>query len=58
MEALCRHEHTYEDEVVLQLFKSQRDKRIERQIDMVQSALEDIREEIRSLRKAITLDRT
>ena len=58
MEALCGREHTYEDEVVLRLFKSQRDKRIERQINMVQSALEDIREEIRSLRKAITLDRT
>ena len=47
--------HPYEDEVLSQLFKDQRDERIERQIEMVQSALEDIRKEIQSLREAITL---
>ena len=56
--ALYEHEDAYKDEVVMRLFKSQRDKHIERRIDMVQSALEDIQGEIWSLRKAIALDRT
>ena len=50
-------QHGYEDEVMVWLFKSQRDKCIEHQIDMVQSALEDIQREIWYLHKAITFHR-
>ena len=47
----------YRDEVVLWLFRTEREKCMEHQIDMVQSALEDIRREIQSLHEAITLDK-
>lgn len=41
------------DEVVARIFRSQRDKRVEHQIGLVQLALADIRRDILNLREVI-----
>lgn len=43
----------YRDEVLARIFRYQRDKRIERQIALIQSALKDIRKDMQSLRESI-----
>lgn len=49
-------DETRGDEVQARIFRCQRDKRIEHQLDLVRSALKDIKKELQSLRESLVHD--